>query len=69
MNFAADRGPSSNLKGVDMQVRPMHHWRAARVTAHVFLCMLVYYVEYHMRIALAPILLAHHQLFVRWRHC
>jgi hypothetical protein len=41
MNFAADRGPSSNLKGVDMQVRPMHHWRATRVKVHVFLCMLV----------------------------
>jgi hypothetical protein len=51
-NFAADRGPSSNLKAVDIQVRPVHHWQATRVKAHVFLSMLVYYVEYHMRIAL-----------------
>jgi transposase len=55
------------LKGVDMQVRPIHHWLAARVKAHVFLCMLAYYVEHHMRAALAPILFADHQPEARER--
>lgn len=49
------------LKGVDMQVRPIHHWLADRVRAHVFLCMLAYYVEHHMRKALAPLLFADHE--------
>jgi hypothetical protein len=49
------------LKGVDMQVRPVHHWLATRVKAHVFLCMLAYYVEHHMRVALAPLLFADHE--------
>jgi transposase len=44
------------LKGVDMQVRPVHHWLGDRVKAHVFLCMLAYYVEWHMRRKLAPLL-------------
>jgi len=44
------------IKTVDMQVRPVHHWLAGRVRAHVFLCMLAYYLEWHMRKALAPIL-------------
>lgn len=43
-------------KGVDLKVRPIYHWRADRVRAHVFLCMLAYYVEFHMRQRLAPIL-------------
>jgi hypothetical protein len=45
-----------SLKTVDLKVRPIHHWLARRVRAHVFLCMLAYYVEWHMRRALAPIL-------------
>jgi DDE family transposase len=49
------------LKGVDMQVRPIYHWLAMRVKAHVFLCMLAYYIEHHMRIALAPLLFADHE--------
>jgi hypothetical protein len=49
------------LKGVDMQVRPIHHWLSTRVRAHVFLCMLAYYVEHHMRVALAPLLFADHE--------
>ena len=55
------------LKGVDLQVRPVHHWLAARVKAHVFLCMLAYYVEHHMRRALAPILFADHEPEARER--
>jgi len=44
------------IKTVDLQVRPAHHWLADRVRAHVFLCMLAYYLEWHMRQKLAPLL-------------
>jgi hypothetical protein len=43
-------------KTVDLQVRPIYHRREDRVRAHVLLCMLAYYVEWHMRRQLAPIL-------------
>jgi len=45
-----------SLKTVDLHVRPIHHRTADRVRAHVFLCLLAYYVEWHMRRALAPML-------------
>lgn len=45
-----------SLKTVDLKIRPIHHWLAKRVRSHVFLCMLAYYVEWHMRRALAPLL-------------
>jgi Transposase DDE domain len=45
-----------SLKTVDLQVRPVFHWNAERVRAHVFLCMLAYYVEWHMREKLKPML-------------
>jgi len=45
-----------SLKAVDLKVRPIYHRLADRVRAHVFLCMLAYYVEWHMRRALAPLL-------------
>ena len=45
-----------SFKTVDLKVRPIHHRLADRVRAHVFLCMLAYYVEWHMRQALAAIL-------------
>ena len=44
------------IKTVDLQIRPVHHWLADRVRAHVFLCMLAYYVEWHMRQHLAAML-------------
>ena len=44
------------LKTVDLQVRPVYHWLADRVRAHVLLCMLAYYLEWHMRQRLAPML-------------
>lgn len=44
------------LKTVDLKIRPIHHHDADRVRAHVFICMLSYYVEWHMRQKLAPIL-------------
>ena len=45
-----------SYKTVDLKVRPIYHHLAERVKAHVFLCMLAYYVEWHMRESLAPIL-------------
>jgi hypothetical protein len=45
-----------SLKSVDLKIRPLHHRRTDRVRAHVFLCMLAYYVEWHMRRRLAPLL-------------
>jgi transposase len=48
------------LKSVDLQVRPIYHHQANRVRAHVFLCMLAYYVEWHMRRSLAPMLFQDH---------
>jgi len=44
------------LKGIDVLVRPIHHRTDTRVPAHIFLCVLAYYVEWHMRRALAPLL-------------
>ena len=49
-----------SLKTVDLEVRPIHHRLATRVRAHVFLCMLAYYVVWHMRKALAPLLFEDH---------
>jgi transposase len=45
-----------STKSVDLHVRPIHHRSAGRVRAHIFLCMLAYYVEWHMRRKLAPVL-------------
>lgn len=45
-----------SMKTVDLHVRPIYHHLEDRVRAHVFLCMLAYYVEWHMRRVLAPIL-------------
>jgi transposase len=44
------------LKSIDLRVRPIRHHREERVRAHILLCMLAYYVEWHMRRALAPLL-------------
>jgi Transposase DDE domain len=44
------------IKSFDMQVRPVHHYSENRVRAHVFLCMLAYYVRWHMEQALAELL-------------
>jgi len=45
-----------SIKTVDIQLRPIFHWAAPRVRAHVLLCMLAYHVEWHMRQRLAPML-------------
>jgi transposase len=45
-----------SLKTIDIHLRPIFHWTAPRVRAHVLLCMLAYHVEHHMRAKLAPML-------------
>lgn len=47
-----------SLKTVDLKVRPIHHRTADRVRAHILLCMLAYYVEWHMREAWRELLFA-----------
>ena len=49
-----------SMKTVDLKVRPIYHRRADRVRAQVLLCMLAYYLEWHMRSALAPVLFDDH---------
>ena len=50
-----------SYKTVDLKVRPIYHYSAERVRAHVFLCMLAYYLEWHLRQKLAPLLFDDHQ--------
>jgi len=45
-----------SMKTMDLKVRPIHHHLEKRVRAHIFLCMLACYVEWHMREALRPML-------------
>jgi len=47
-----------SLKTVDLKVRPIHHRLADRVRAHIFLCMLAYYVEWHLREAWRELMFA-----------
>jgi hypothetical protein len=47
-----------SLKTVDLKVRPIHHHLETRVRAHIFLCMLAYYVEWHMREAWRELMFA-----------
>ena len=56
------------MKGVDLRVRPIRHRDEAHVRAHIFLCMLAYYVEWHMRKALSPVLFQDDELdAARWQ--
>jgi transposase len=48
------------MKTIDLHVRPIYHWLDQRIKAHVFLCMLAYYVEWHMRKRLATVLFDDH---------
>jgi hypothetical protein len=50
-----------SIKTVDLEIRPIHHRLSDRVRAHVLLCMLAYYLEWHMRQTLAPNLFDDHQ--------
>src|SRR4051812_44689330 len=55
------------LKGIDLLVRPIHHRTAERVRAHILLCLLAYYVEWHLRQAWEPLLFEDEELVVdRW---
>ena len=47
-----------SIKTVDLKVRPIHHRLADRVRSHIFLCMLAYYVEWHMREAWRELMFA-----------
>ena len=51
-----------SLKTMDLKVRPIHHRSENRVRAHIFLCMLAYYVEWHMHEALRPLLFSDEEL-------
>ena len=59
-NLATVERAFRSIKTVDLEVRPIHHRRAQRVRAHVQLCMLAYYLEWHMRQVLKPILFDDH---------
>jgi hypothetical protein len=48
------------MQGIELELRPVFHWTAPRVRAHVLLCMLAYYLEWHMRRSLAPLLFDEH---------
>jgi len=50
-----------SMKTMDLKIRPIHHHLTTRVRSHVFLCMLAYYVEWHMRQTLAPVLFDDHE--------
>ncbi len=54
-----------SLKTVDLELRPVFHWTAPRVRAHVLLCVLAYYLEWHMRQCLAPLLFDDHDTATR----
>ena len=45
-----------SFKSIDLRVRPIFHWNDDRIRAHVFLCMLAYHVEWHMRERLRDVL-------------
>ena len=49
------------FKTIDLKIRPIYHWLDDRIRTHVFLCMMAYYVEWHMRKELAPILFDDHE--------
>jgi transposase len=50
-----------SLKTVDLQLRPIYHWKDDRIRSHVFLCMLAYYVEWHLRGLLSELLFDDHE--------
>jgi transposase len=50
------------LKGMDLLIRPIRHRTEDRVPAHIFLCLLAYYVEWHLRRVWAPLLFEDEQL-------
>ncbi len=55
-NLAQVERAFRTLKSLDLRIRPIHHYRESRVRAHIFLCLLAYYVEWHLRRAWAELL-------------
>jgi transposase len=56
------------IKGIEIRIRPIHHRTVDHVKAHVFVCMLAYYVEWELRKRLAPVLFQDEELHAdRWR--
>ena len=55
-NLAQVERAFHTLKGAELRIRPIHHRGEERVRAHIFLCLLAYYVEWHMRQALSALL-------------
>ncbi len=55
-NLAKVERAFRSFKTSSLRVRPIYHWREDRVRSHLFLCLLAYYVEWHMRQQLAPLL-------------
>jgi transposase len=49
------------MKTIDLEIRPIYHWKDDRIRAHVFLCMLAYYLEWHLRRDLKPLLFDDHE--------
>jgi len=64
-NLAVVERAFRSIKTVDLELRPVYHWTSPRVRAHVLLCMLAYYLEWHMRQSLAPILFDDHDPMAR----
>ena len=56
-NLAKVERAFRSFKTSSLRVRPIYHWREDQVRSHLFLCLLAYYVEWHMRQQLAPLLL------------
>lgn len=56
-----------SLKTIDLHVRPIRHWNPGRVRAHIFLCMLAYYVQFHMQEAWRSLLFFDEDLWTRER--
>ena len=54
-----------SMKTVDLELRPVFHWTAPRVRGHVLICMLAYYLEWHMRQRLATMLFDGHDPVAR----
>lgn len=50
-----------SLKSVDLKIRPIYHWKDDRIKSHVCLCMLAYYLEWHMRGNLVTLLFDDHE--------
>ena len=67
-NLAQVERAFRTLKGMDLRIRPIHHRGEERVRAHIFLCLLAYYVEWHMRQALSSLLFDDELLCVERKH-